>query len=135
VTTEVVVETVLEPEIVEPDVTQGTVTVAIIVIVVAGAVYPGAVGVAVEAGARVEAVKEVMGTSVVGVYAGVSAGVTAGTVSVTVPGQLVMIPGFCGTNGAQIPARYERAAWTAAASAPQEETHSITLLVKSAFLQ
>lgn len=40
-------------------------------------------------------------------------------------------PGFSGTKSAQIPARKENADWTSASDAPQAETHSWTVLMKS----
>lgn len=36
---------------------------------------------------------------------------------------------------AQIPSRYDKAAWTVDESAPYESTQEMTFLVKSAFLQ
>jgi len=44
-------------------------------------------------------------------------------------GQLVTIPGCFGTHGAQMPTKYERAAWTSMSS-PHDCTQAMTLATK-----
>ena len=50
-------------------------------------------------------------------------------------GTLVQMPGFWGTKSAQMPARYESAAWVSALLPDQAETQDWTLEMKSAFGQ
>lgn len=54
---------------------------------------------------------------------------------VMVSGTLVIIPGFSGTWGAQMPTKYERAAWIKLESSVQDETQSWTFLVNVESLQ
>lgn len=54
---------------------------------------------------------------------------------VIVFGTLVMIPGFWLTWGAQIPARYERAACSSVGLLAHAETQSWTFFVKAVFVQ
>ena len=110
------VVTVLDPGMTLPEVEQGTVIVVLYSIVVTGTATGGVTG-----ASPVFEGPPVVATGV-------------GGASVTVLGQLVMIPGFWGMNCAQIPARYDKADCTSS-SEPQAVTQSMTSLVKSTFLQ
>ena len=61
--------------------------------------------------------------------------VTGEAVGTTPDGQAVMIAGFSGTYGAQIPWKYEAAAWVSLSSPDHDSIQAMTLVTYSESLQ